>query len=68
MIEVLSPEIEETAKDLLIKGLKNRDLRKDIIKNPSWSFKEAMGYLRDMAATDEVLDLKKDSKDVELEV
>ena len=64
----LSEEMEETAKDLLIKGLKNRDLRKDIIKNPTWSFREAITYVRDMAATEEVLDLDKGSTEVEVSV
>ena len=64
----LSEEMKETAKDLLIKGLKNRDLRKDIIKNPAWSFREAMTYVRDMAATEEVLDLDKGSTEVEVNV
>ena len=58
--------MEETAKDLLIKGLKNRDLQKDIIKNPAWFFGEA--YVRDMAATEEVLDLDKGSTEVEVNV
>ena len=64
----LSKEMEETAKDLLIKGLKNWELRKGIIKNPAWSFREAMTYVRDMAATEEVLDLDKGSTEVEVNV
>ena len=60
--------MEETAKDLLIKGLKNGDLRKDTIKNPAWSFREAMTYIRDMAAKEVVLDLDKGSTEVEVNV
>ena len=38
----LTPELDEIAKDFLIKGLRDRDLRKDIIKNSKWSFEEAI--------------------------
>ena len=48
----LTPELDEIAKDFLIKGLRDRDLRKDVIKNSKWSFDEAIEYVRDMAATD----------------
>ena len=64
----LTPELDEIAKDFLIKGLRDRDLRKDVIKNSKWSFDEAIEYVRDMAATDEVLDLKKSSTDVEVNI
>ena len=64
----LTPELDEIAKDFLIKGLRDRDLRKDIIKNSKWSFDEAIEYVRDMAATDEVLDLKKSSTDVKVNI
>ena len=64
----LSPEIEQTAEDLLIKGLKDRSLRKDIIKNPTWTFSEALDHVRDMGDTDEVLDLTKEKLDVEVNI
>ena len=64
----LSPEMEEIAKDILIKGLKDRNLRKDIIKQPTWSFTMAVEYVKNMAATDEVLDLKSDKQDVEVNI
>ena len=68
MVTRLTPELDEIAKDFLIKGLRDRDLRKDVIKNSKWSFDEAIEYVRDMAATDEVLDLKKSSTDVEVNI
>ena len=64
----LTPELNEIAKDFLIKGLRDRGLRKDVIKNSKWSFDEAIEYVRDMAATDKVLDLKKSSTDVEVNI
>ena len=64
----LTPELDEIAKDFLIKGLRDRDLCKDVIKNLKWSFDEAIDYVRDMAPTHGVLDLKTSSTDIEVNI